>query len=131
MDPNSFIKLFREDTQNDLVAVICVTYDALGKDIIIHAWVKTLKENDTLLQIWLTDMDTKLGIPEYIPWVSSVVEFEVEQHVTKAHVGLIDSKWPAHGENLEYIARVLGYFRHDGKVAKFLFEKPFTYPGSE
>ena len=60
MDPNSFIKLFREDTQNDLVAVICVIYDALGKDIIIHAWVKTLKENDTLLQIWLTDMDTKL-----------------------------------------------------------------------
>jgi hypothetical protein len=120
----------RAHAKNDLVVVDWdVEYDQLGHDILIHAKVKVANKDDALLQVWLMDQHPGIWIPEYRPWVSSVVEFEVAENTKRAHVGLFDSKWHIEDTNAEYLALLWGYVQHNGAVEKFSFEKRFTYPG--
>ena len=67
--------------------------------------------------------------PEFVPAVTSVVEFAPEQRVTHTLVGLIDAKWQADDVGQIFKAELWGYFSHSGSVESFAFDKDFVYPG--
>ena len=118
------------DAQNDLVnAVWEVTHDEMAHDIVIQGLVKVENEDDALLQVWLGAIHPGIWIPEYRPYVISVVEFYREQNVQSTKVGLFDSKWRKEDLGQKFKAMLWGYLEHDGGVASFAFEKDFTYPG--
>lgn len=118
------------EAKNELVKVEWdVIYHELGHDIIIEAFVKVVDSDDILLQVWLQDTHPGIWIPEFRPWVSSVVEFMPEQNIKKAHIGLFDSKWRKEDVGEIYHALLWGYLNHAGEVASFAFEKEFKYPG--
>jgi hypothetical protein len=115
---------------NDLVDVEWdVIYDELGHDIILQAKIKVRTAEDVLLQIWLEDQHPGIGIPEFRPWVASVVEFKLEQQVREALVGLFDSKWRTEDVGETYDAMLWGYLMHNGTVESFAFKRKFKYPG--
>lgn len=118
------------DARNDLVLVEWgVDYDKLGHDIIIHAKVKVVDHGDALLQAWLKDQHPGIWIPEFRPWVASVVEFSAEDNIRNVQIGLYDSKWRKEDANETYTALLWGYLMHNGVVEKFAFTKSFVYPG--
>jgi hypothetical protein len=119
-----------KDANQEIVKVnFEVIYDKLGHDIILQAEVKVLTPGDSLLQVWLQDIHPGIWIPEYRPWVSSVVEFEASQKVESALCGLIDSKWRPEDSGQRYDALLWGYVQHNGNVLQFgPFEKELTYP---
>lgn len=115
---------------NNLVKVVWdVTYDPVGHDIIIEAKIKIASSSDDLLQVWLKNGSSGIGIPELLPWVASVAEFTEDQHVKEAHLGLLDSKWRPEDAGAEYIAEVFGYVMHDGKVEGFFDSKGYVFEG--
>jgi hypothetical protein len=125
-----FRRSLQEGARNDLVDVQWdVTYEPLGHDMILQAAVKTLAADDVLLQLWLKDQHPGIWIPEFRPWVASVVEFEPAQQVRAAKVGLIDSKWRPEDTGATYTALAWGYFRHEGTTQHFALERSFVYPG--
>lgn len=121
---------FAASANNNLVKVIWdVVYDPVGHDVIIDAKIKIASGSDDLLQVWLKNGSSDIGIPELLPWVASVVEFAEDQHVKEAHLGLLDSKWRPEDAGAEYIAQVFGYVMHDGKVESFFDSKAYVFEG--
>lgn len=115
---------------NTLVdATWSVEYDALGNDIILQAKIAVKDSADVLLQVWLMDEHPGIWIPQYRPWVASVVEFDPSEGQKTAHVGLFDSKWRAEDQGETYGAFLWGWVMHKGKPKRFGFEKEFVYPG--
>ena len=106
-----------------------VNYDESGHDMVLSADVSLVNKDDGLLQVWLKDQHSGNWIPEILPWVSSVVEFTQDQHVTAAHIGLFDSKWQTDDVGETYYAVLWGYLCHGGEIKSFAFEKTFVYPG--
>jgi len=118
------------EATNDLVkAEWSVTYDELGHDIIIEARIGVAQPKDALLQVWLKDQHSGMWIPEYRPWVASVVEFTPDQAIKETRVGLFDSKWREEDVGETYHALLWGYLNHEGDVASFAFQEEFKYPG--
>jgi len=119
-----------KEASNDLVkADWSVKYDELGHGIIIEARIGVVHAKDVLLQVWLKDEHPGIWIPEYRPWVASVVEFKPEQAIKESHVGLFDSKWRAEDVGETYHALLWGYLDHEGVISSFAFQKEFKYPG--
>ena len=118
-----------EEANNDLVSANWdVTYSAVTKDISIEAKVSVVYPNDRLLQIWLKDEHPGIWIPEYRPWLGSVVEFSAAQNIKKAKVGLFDSKWREEDMGETYHALFWGYLSHDDNTESFAFQREFEYP---
>lgn len=127
---DGLIKEITDGANNGLVDVDWdVTYDQPGHDIILRANVKVKSPEDALLQVWLQDQHPGIWIPALRPWVASVVEFTADQKVTKALVGLMDSKWRKEDKGQTYTALLWGYLAHGTNVESFAFNKDFTYPG--
>ena len=122
-------ELLREASNQQVVAHWDVRYDELGHDIIIEARVQVIRPEDVLLQVWLKDEHPGIWIPEFRPWVTSVVEFAPDQEIKAANVWLFDSKWSREDAGETYNALLWGYVNHVGEVEKFAFQKEFTYPG--
>lgn len=117
-------------TRNDLVhAEWSVGYDPLGHDVVLEAKVAVSYSSDSLLQVWLMDQHSGIWIPEYRPWVSSVVEYTREQAQKSTHVGLFDSKWRDEDKGETYNALLWGWVAHKDDVKKFAFSEEFQYPG--
>ena len=96
--------------------------------MILEALVKA-RPNIWLLQIWAKFQSLEFGIPEHIPWVSSVLEFHPTQRVQSAHIGLLDSKWRPEDSGKVYNALLWGYAEVDGSPVGFgPFTREFTYP---
>jgi hypothetical protein len=107
-----------------------VTYDELGHDIIIESRLKVRAVDTWLLQIWLKDLHPGTWIPELLPWVSGVIEFEPDQRVTKAHCAVFDSKWRTEDAGVEYHAVHWGFVDQGGNAVQFgPFVKKFVFPG--
>lgn len=106
-----------------------VDYEPLGHDMILEAKIKVAESEDSLLQVWLQDLHPGFWIPEFRPWVASVVEFTAEQDVKYTHVGLFDSKWQKEDAGETYFADLWGYVLRQGEVKKFAYAEEFVYPG--
>jgi hypothetical protein len=119
------------NANRDIVTVTWdVTYDPLGHDIIVHYEANVAEPETYLLQIWAMDQHPGIYIPEYRPWVASVVEFTPADQVTGCKGGVLDSKWSKEDAGEKYVALVWGYVHQRDSVVQFgPFEKEFVYPG--
>lgn len=118
-----------EDAPDGMVAVDWdAIYTPAGRDIEIVARIKIHPPADAILQLWLRNEQQALGLPEDLRWVQSGTEFEPDQGVLKALIGLVDSKWDSADYDQTYTATVSGYVRAQGKVFRFRHEKTIVYP---
>lgn len=122
-------RLLNEASNEFVKADWDVKYDRLGHDIIIEACVKVAETKDSLIQVWLKDEHPGIWIPEFRPWVASVVEFRPDQETKETHIGLFDSKWREEDVGETYYALLWGFLSHGGDDASFAFQKEFKYPG--
>jgi hypothetical protein len=127
----TFLESLEANTTPNLVDVAWeVVYDPLGHDVIVDAKVATLPAEAWLLQVWVMVVHPGFWIPQFRPWVSSVVEFDAKQRTRKAHCGLFDSKWRPEDVGVEYQAVTWGYVEQDGEPVQFgPFVKMFIFPG--
>lgn len=125
-----FEKTLSPGTQNELIkADWRVEYSKTGHDMIMIATVSTIESADSIVQVWLKDLEQIAAINEWLPWVSGALEFESEQHVQRVKVGLIDHKWHKTDAGKKYCAFLWGFFLHKGEVLNFAFTRKFVYPG--
>ena len=127
---NDLLQELENNANREIVTVTWdVTYKELGHDIMVYYNVKTTEPETYLLQIWAKDQHSGFWIPEYQPWVASVVEFEPTSKVTACKGGVIDSKWRKEDVGEKYVALLWGYVLQKESVIQFgPFKKDFTYP---
>jgi hypothetical protein len=63
-----------------------------------------------------------------VRWAGSGIEFEAEQGMRKALIGLFDLKWEAADFDQDYLASVSEFVSAQGKVLQVRHEKQITYP---
>jgi hypothetical protein len=125
-----FVQALQTDADNSIVAAkLQVTYEPLGHDIVLDASVSVAAPEDVILQVWLKDLHPGIWIPEFRPWIASVVEFSPIQAIKQVHLGLIDSKWRKEDAGVTYHALLWGYVQRDGSTLKFALEQDFVFPG--